>query len=70
MSEEADRLGIPESTLNTWLRKEGLGNKANSDPKTINLSDELKQLRKENDRLMEGREILKKAATFFAKESK
>ena len=59
-----------ESTLNTWLRKEGVGNKGNSDPKMIDLSDELKQLRKENARLREEREILKKAATFFAKESK
>ena len=70
VGEAADRLGIPESTLNTWLRKEGVGNKGNSDPKMIDLSDELKQLRKENARLREEREILKKAATFFAKESK
>ncbi len=70
VSEAADRLGIPGSTLNTWLRKEGIGNKGNSDPNTINLSDELKQLRKENARLREEREILKKAATFFAKEAK
>ena len=66
----ADRLGIPKSTLNTWLRKEGIGNKVNTNPSTIDLSDELKELRKENARLREEGEILKKAATFFAKESK
>ena len=33
------------------------------------LYDELKRLRKENKRLMEERDILKKAAAYFAKES-
>jgi len=34
----------------------------------FDLHEELKQLRKENARLKEDREILKKAAAYFAKE--
>jgi transposase len=34
------------------------------------LYEELKQLRRENSRLKEERELLKKAAVFFAKESR
>jgi transposase len=33
-------------------------------------NDELKRLRQENKRLMEERDILKKAAAYFAKESR
>jgi len=34
----------------------------------LHLYDELKQLRKENKRLLEERELLKKVAAYFAKE--
>ncbi len=66
----ADSLGIPEGTLNTWLRATGTTSSKDNNVEAINISDELKKLRKENARLREEREILKKAATFFAKESK
>jgi transposase len=36
----------------------------------VNLIEELNRLRKENARLKEEREILKKATAFFAKEAK
>ena len=68
----ADNLGVPEGTLNTWLRKAAASsnpNELNSND-NFNISEELTKLRKENARLREEREILKKAATFFAKESK
>ncbi len=66
----ADRLGIPEGTLNTWLRTIESKSKNANDGDAIELIEELKKLKKENARLREEREILKKAATFFAKESK
>jgi transposase len=68
----ADHLGISLSALGRWV---GAGRKpAGSEPtaKETGLSlsdhDELIRLRKENERLKMEREILKKAAVFFAKE--
>lgn len=46
----AKDLGIPEGTLHTWIKN----------PNAVNLLDEVKQLRKENARLKEEKEILKK----------
>ena len=64
----ADSLGLPESTLTTWVKK--ASKKSISSGEVIDLSEEIKMLRKENARLKEEKEILKKAATYFAKESK
>jgi transposase len=69
MYQTAKDLGIKEATLYSWVK-----NKRNADIETHgeegkNFHDELARLRKENARLKEEREILKKAAAFFAKES-
>lgn len=67
--EAADRLGIPFHTLKNWVkhfRAEGTlppASELNQD------SEELKRLRKENQRLQMEVAILKKAAAYFAKES-
>ena len=70
----AENLGLPAGTLTTWVRRATTGNnKAEHDNRNANIIDmaeELKKLKKENIRLREEREILKKAATFFVKESK
>ena len=72
IAKTARDLGIKEGTLYNWVNTAKLqsptiideqGNKAN-------LVEELNRLRKENARLREEREILKKATAFFAKESK
>lgn len=68
--ETARDLGIKESTLYNWISKEKDKVTNSSDISELNLVDELNKLRKENARLKEEREILKKAAKFFAKESK
>ena len=68
--ETARDLGIKESTLYNWISKEKQKATSPSDIGESNLVDELNKLRKENARLKEEREILKKAAKFFAKESK
>jgi transposase len=68
--ETAKDLGISESTLYNWIsksRRKAGGNLQENKPE-VNLVDELNRLRKENARLKEEREILKKAATFFANE--
>ena len=71
-SEAAQNLGIHPSVLNRWksqLASEG----KNAFPVKGRLSqekEELQRLRKENQRLRMERDLLKKAAAFFAKESK
>jgi transposase len=70
-NEAARRLGIGQSNLSRWVRayRAQLENKA--EPGSIqDLEAENKRLRNENKRLLMEREILKKAAAFFANESK
>lgn len=70
ISKTARDLGLKESTLYNWLSQERSKAESEASHSEVNLVDELNRLRKENMRLKEEREILKKAATFFAKESK
>jgi transposase len=70
-SEAARNLGIHQSALNRW-RKELATDGKNAFPGKGHLTpekEELLRLRKEVQRLRMEREILKKAAAFFAKES-
>jgi len=64
--EIASDLGIGLSTLTRWLSQE----RDASEPEeaSVNLHAELKRLRRENAVLKQERDILKKAAAFFAKE--
>ena len=70
-TEAARNLGIHPSVLNKW--KKQLATKGNNGfPGKGRLTpekEELKRLRKENQQLKMERDILKKAAAFFAKES-
>lgn len=64
----ARELGININSLDGWIRKyrQSLGE---IDPrKAESLEDEVKRLRKENDLLRQERDILKKAAAYFARE--
>ena len=60
-------LGISDSLLRLWVEK---AKTAENGGLTADERIELSRLRKENRILKEEREILKKAATFFAKESR
>ncbi len=72
ISGTAKSLGIPEATLHTWVRNASKqsNNETQEDKKIIDLTKELTLLRKENARLREEKEILKKAAAYFAQETK
>ena len=72
IAKTARDLGIKESTLYSWISiaKNKSPNTTNSEGNQVSLIEELNRLRKENTRLKEEREILKKAAAFFAKEAK
>jgi transposase len=63
--ELAAELGVSVTTLRQWVRtvppeQQGPG-------RVLSLEEQLRQLKRENERLREEREILKKATAFFAK---
>ncbi len=67
----ATDLGIPDRTLNNWMKAENKAKVRAQDPNALTETElaELKRLRKENADLKTDREILVKAATFFARET-
>ncbi len=70
ISKTADELGVNQNTLHTWIRKYHRPKQKPVDRvEDEHLYEELKRLRKENKRLVEERDILKKAAAYFARES-
>ena len=65
----ARELGVEKSTLYTWVNN--YRKKDNQQPgHEETILTELKRLKAENKRLREEREILKKAAVYFAKTAK
>ena len=71
-AEVAKELGIHRNLLYRW-RKEFFEDETESFPGRGNLKasdEELLRLQRENERLREDREILKKALEFFSRESK
>lgn len=63
-AEVSRRLGVNVNLLRKWREKYGKGNPVLEK----DVHEELRQLREENRRLRMEREILKKAAAFFANE--
>ena len=70
IAQTARELGINPNTLHTWISKYSKPGASQSVVSRTDqhLYDELKQLKKENARLKEERDILKKAAAYFAQE--
>lgn len=70
LAEASRNLGVNTTQLRRWKRAEEESKKPDETGMTpVDLRDELARLKKENHRLKLEREILKKAAAFFAKES-
>ena len=66
VAQVARDLGVNENTLHGWIRKHG--KKTLGTAKAMDLQAENQPLKKENARLKQERDILKKAAAYFANE--
>lgn len=69
IADVAEGLGVLTNQLYDWRRKYSDVSKAVRDERGETPEEELKRLRREVARLNRERDILKKAAAFFAKES-
>ena len=62
-------LGVSEQTLRNWRRQDEVDRHERDDGLTSQEREELRQLRRENARLKQERDLLKRAAAFFAAEN-
>ena len=60
-------LGVSVTTLRNWLRTVAV-EKPTAAGRVLSLEEQVRRLTRENERLREEREILKKATAFFARE--
>ena len=67
--ELSESLGVSEQTLRNWRRQDQIDRHERDDGLTTDERDELARLRRENTRLRQERDLLKRAAAFFATES-
>jgi transposase len=67
--ELSESLGVSEQTLRNWRRQDQIDRRERDDGLTTDERAELARLRRENQRLRQERDLLKRAAAFFATES-
>ena len=70
VAQAARDLDVGETTLGRWVQVASNAAEASEESLGWSEREELKRLRRENARLREEREILKKATAFFARELK
>ena len=71
LTQVARELGIHLETLRGWRRRHGKAVVTEGENGAVpSLEEENRRLRRENARLLEEREILKKATAFFAKDAR
>ena len=66
-SKSADEFNVPLKTLENWITAYNKDNHC-FDPDYVSPQEQIAKLERENKKLRETNEILKKAVTFFAKE--
>jgi transposase len=67
--ELSESLGVSQQTLRNWRRQDQVDRHERDDGLTSDERDELRRLRRENARLTRERDLLKRAAAFFAAET-
>ena len=67
--ELSESLGVSEQTLRNWRRQDQIDRHERDDGVTTDERAELARLRRENQRLRQERDLLKRAAAFFATEN-
>jgi transposase len=65
----SESLGVSQQTLRNWRRQDQFDRHERDDGLTSDERDELRRLRRENARLKQERDLLKRAAAFFAAET-
>ena len=72
LSQIARDLDVSHETLRSWVQRARAGGEAPIVPPAavLSLEEENRRLRQENARLAEERDILKKAAAFFARDAR
>lgn len=68
IAQVARDLGVSNQTLHTWIKQADV-DAGKREGLTTEEREELRRLRRENRTLLQEREILKKAAAFFSRES-